>query len=374
MSGMLKGAILKCPVCLAHRPAQAPEPLLPHEIPTRPWEKVGADLFEFSGSTYLLLVDYYTNFVEVELVTRFTASHVIAALTSQFARYGLPGCLVSDNGPPFNSDAFRTFMTELDIQHVTSSPRYPQSNGKAENSVQTVKNLMRNAKEDGKNPQWALMMWRNTPSEGLNVSPAQRLFGRACRTLLPSLRSSLLPRHPTSVPEAIARQKARQASYYDRRTRSLPPLALGQTIRMRLPGQDTWTPGVCVKPAGPRSYWVRVDGMLYRRNRRQLLSTSEPPPPHPVTESFAQPAQADPVPSIPVREEGQRLGTPRRLGQGSPGPPFILPAATQSPDELSPGSADPLSPEPISPDNPALPRRSGRISRPPPYLADYVPR
>ena len=374
MSGMITEAILRCPVCLAYRPAQAPEPLLPHDIPSRPWEKVAVDLFELRGSTYMLLVDYYTNFVEIETLTRFTAAHVIAALTSQFARYGLPEMLVSDNGPPFSSEEFRAFTTELDLQHVTSSPRYPQSNGKVENSVKTVKNLMRKAQEDGKNPLWALMMWRNTPSEGMTVSPAQKLFGRACRTFLPTLRSTLLPLYPSAVPEILARQKDRQASYYDRNARPLPPLALGQSIRMRLPGQETWSPGVCVQTAGPRSYWVRVGGVMYRRNRRQLLSTNDalPPPlvvepllptarPVPV-ESSAAPGSSGPAMSPPQSPQAA-LASPSRRPLLSPArvPPY-LPVASDL-DVTGPSRA--LTPAPL--------RRSVRSARPPSYLQDYVP-
>ena len=38
---------------------------MPHTVPDRPWAKVGADLFEFQGQHYLLLVDYYSNFFEL---------------------------------------------------------------------------------------------------------------------------------------------------------------------------------------------------------------------------------------------------------------------------------------------------------------------
>ncbi|XP_043204956.1 uncharacterized protein K02A2.6-like [Amphibalanus amphitrite] len=364
MTAMIKEAVLRCPVCLAYRPSQPPEPLSPHEIPSRPWEKVAMDLFDLRGETYLLIVDYFTNFVEVEPLSRFTAAHVISALTSQFARYGLPETLISDNGPPFSSDEFRLFTKELDIQHKTSSPRYPQSNGKAENSVKTVKNLMRKAMEDGKNPLWALLMWRNTPSEGMSVSPAQKLFGRACRTFLPALRSTLLPCHPSDVPEALARQKARQASYYDRKARPLPPLIPGQSIRMRLPGQITWSPGICLRDAGPRSYWVRVDGVTYRRNRRQLLSTSDPPPPPPLV------VEEPPVypPDRPVSEP------PSYMPRGTDSPMSSPPSARRS--SLGSDSPAPVPPAPaLDPgDYRSSLRRSGRVSRPPAYLADYVPR
>jgi len=34
-------------------------------IPTRPWEKIAVDIFEFDRKHYLILVDYFSNFFEV---------------------------------------------------------------------------------------------------------------------------------------------------------------------------------------------------------------------------------------------------------------------------------------------------------------------
>ena len=370
MSAMITEAILRCPVCLSYRPAQPPEPLLSHDIPSRPWEKVAVDLFELRGSTYLLLVDYYSNFAEIEQLSRSTAPHVISALTRHFARYGLPETLVSDNGPPFGSDEFRAFLKELDVTHTTSSPRYPQSNGKVENAIRTVKNIIQKACDDQKNPFWALMMWRNTPSEGMAVSPAQRLFGRACRTFLPTSRDALLPAHPSNVPELLAKQKQRQAWYYNRKARPLPPLQLGQAVRMRLPGRRTWSPGVCVRSAGPRSYWVRVGGVMYRRNRRQLLSTDEPLPPS-LSPADVPPARSERPPTLddgasPAADT--HTPTPERA-QCSPARPRVShDDQGEGPSSCTEQPKSDLETEPIS-----VPlRRTGRISRPPPYLSDYV--
>ena len=57
--------VSNCSKCLKHRSLQQNESLLPHEIPSNPWEKVGTDLFEFRKSHYLVVVDYYSNYPEV---------------------------------------------------------------------------------------------------------------------------------------------------------------------------------------------------------------------------------------------------------------------------------------------------------------------
>ena len=68
---------------------------------------------------------------------------------------------------------------------MMSAPRYPQSNGKAENAIKTVKCLFKKCKQAGQSEFLALLDWRNTPTEGIRTRPAERLMGRRCRTLLP---------------------------------------------------------------------------------------------------------------------------------------------------------------------------------------------
>ena len=57
--------VSQCSVCNIHRPEQCKEPMVPHDVPGRPWAKVGADMFELHGQHYLLLVDYFSNFFEL---------------------------------------------------------------------------------------------------------------------------------------------------------------------------------------------------------------------------------------------------------------------------------------------------------------------
>ena len=79
---------------------------------------------------------------------------------------------------------------------ITTSPRYPQSAGKAENAVRTVKRLFEKCKETGVSEFQALFEWRNKPSEGMDISLAQCLMGRRCRTLLTMAESLLRPSYP----------------------------------------------------------------------------------------------------------------------------------------------------------------------------------
>lgn len=79
------------------------EPLIPSELPERPWQKVGADLFTVNNSNYMLLVDYYSRFVEIAKLTLTRSEDVIVHLKSIFSRYGVPEIFYSDNEPQFSS-------------------------------------------------------------------------------------------------------------------------------------------------------------------------------------------------------------------------------------------------------------------------------
>ena len=276
MATELKEYISKCDVCMIYRAMPSKEPIQQHEFAPCPWEKVGADLCDSNGRTLLVVCDYFSNFIEVENLQSTTTRGVSRALKVLFARYGVPDTLVTDNGPQFSSTEFLTFSKVWGFQHVTSSPRYPQSNGKAENAVKTVKRLFSKCQAVGQSEFRALLDWRNTPTEGIGNSPAQRFMGRRCRTQLPLTETQLKPAFPTDGDtRALQGQKARQQHYYNRHVRELPPISAGEAVRMRLPGEKKWTAGICAGPARARSYGVKVGDAEFRRNHRQLLHTSE---------------------------------------------------------------------------------------------------
>ena len=65
--------------------------MLPHEIPDRPWSKLGADLFglELHKENYPLLVDYYSKFFEVMKLTNTKTPTIIKHCKTTFARHGI---------------------------------------------------------------------------------------------------------------------------------------------------------------------------------------------------------------------------------------------------------------------------------------------
>ena len=81
-------------------------------------------------------------------------------------------------------------MREYNVNHITSSPHYPQSNGVAEKYVQLVKTWFYKAKEDGKDLFKCLMVHCNTPLSNMLWSPRQILSSRSVRSDLPILNTA----------------------------------------------------------------------------------------------------------------------------------------------------------------------------------------
>ena len=127
LSKQLEEMVKCCTECCKTQ-TQRFEPLIPSCLPELPWQKIGTDLFEWKQNTYLLIVDYYSHFIEISRLNRTTADEVIVHPKSIFARHGIPEVVVSDNGPQYASEAFAKFAHEYQFEHVTSSPYHPQCN------------------------------------------------------------------------------------------------------------------------------------------------------------------------------------------------------------------------------------------------------
>ncbi|XP_059061669.1 uncharacterized protein K02A2.6-like [Achroia grisella] len=273
MSAAIERAVLNCQTCQRHRAANPREPLVPHPIPRLPWEIVAADIFEFKNKYYLLVVDYYSKFLEVTQIPNLFSSSVIHVMKDIFSRFGIPEKLVTDNGTQFTSQEFCNFSKSWEFNHVTSSPLYPRSNGLAERNVRTIKTLLLKSHENGEDWHLALLNFRNTPITGEVYSPAQLLMNRRLKTKLPTT-DKLLESNPVSYNDNFKYRLnniKKGKKYYDRGTRNLVPVYPHENVRMRQ--KNVWVKAKVKKQEhGNRSYWLETEnGGRYRRNRTDIL-------------------------------------------------------------------------------------------------------
>ena len=130
---------------------------------------------------------------------------------------------------PFNSKEFDEFAKEWGFKQTTSSPTYAQSNGMSEKAVQTVKRILKKADD----PYIGLMEYRNTPVTGMTYSPSQLLMSRIARTKIQISQELLLPAVASEAKQQLAQQQKRQKQNYDKSTKPLPPLEIGENVHLR---------------------------------------------------------------------------------------------------------------------------------------------
>lgn len=317
----VKKLIAACEVCSRFQTEQQREPMLSHEIPTRPWQAVGVDIFTDGNIDYLVTVCCLSGYFEVDRLPSKKINDVVYILRQQMARHGIPEVLYSDNSP-FGAEEFQRFAAKWEFRHVTSSPRYPQSNSFAEAAVKSARRLITKAREAGTDPLLALLAHRNTPSEHRQLSPAQIMFGRRTRTTLPTAETLLSTPSCEIVKHTLASRRVDQAAYYNRGTRERPAIPVGQTVRMRFAEND-WRKGEVSKILPHRSYEVRMeDGTTRRRTSRHVKFSAEPPTiipfdtddePPPVTPAAAAaPPPAATKPAVVTTRSGRAIRKPAR--------------------------------------------------------------
>ena len=121
--------------------------------------------------SYLVTVDYFSDFFELDHLRSTSSVYVINKLKGHFARHGIPEQLVTDNGSQFVSRDFLKFSQEWDFEHRTSSPHHSQSNGKVESAVKQAKKILFKCSKAGLEAFLALLDHRNTPPSSMQISP-----------------------------------------------------------------------------------------------------------------------------------------------------------------------------------------------------------
>ncbi|UYV70481.1 K02A2.6-like, partial [Cordylochernes scorpioides] len=267
MNKEIEELINNCSICQQTSRANFKEPMLPHQAPEYPWQKVGIDIFQIESSKYLLIVDYFSKYPEIYQLQDMTTDTIIRRLKRTFSNFGIPETLVSDNGPPFFSKEFQNFTRTWNIVQVTSSPYHPQNNGMVERTVQTLKKLIKRCGEESADPYLALLNLRNTPHNNL-PSPAQILMSRKLRSIIPSTTSQFVPSmiNNEAIQKQLVDNQVKMKNYYDRHTRPADPLSIKDRVWFRK--DKRWILGQLKNQANePRSFYVKdQEGNEYRRN------------------------------------------------------------------------------------------------------------
>ncbi|KAK3091320.1 hypothetical protein FSP39_018897 [Pinctada imbricata] len=354
-----------CVACQELKPKPTKTPLMQHDDGQSPWNKIGLDLFEIQGRNYLVSIDYYTNFIEVDYLWKTTSAEVIRVLKKQFARFGIPSKIISDGGPQFTSSEFARFTRNWKIKHRTSSPNHQRANGKAESAVKVIKHLILKCEHDRTDQNEALMEQRNTPRQDTGLSPAQMMFERSTRTLLPTV--------CREKQEPIKKRERRRKSvknYYDKTSTDHPELKINQNIYFEHKEGQVWIPGKVIDRLRKHTYLVKSqDGAIYRRNRIHIRPTQIE-----VTIRESSPTRIENRKDHPVRkpEPVQQKITPSELPKSkSSSEPKIVPAEEPRSLTSSPSLYVNLPPTLENPNSVPL-RRSTRIRKEPAKFKDFV--
>ena len=236
-------------------------------------ERVHIDFAEKDGQNFLIVVDAHSKWPEVFPMTSTTSTKLCDKLRMWFAAYGLPKCIVSDNGPQLVSAEFENFLRNNGVKHVTSPPYHPASNGAAERMVQSVKKSLETSLMEDNGLTLShrianfLFMYRNTPHTTTGHTPAELFLKRQPRTRLSMVK-------PCLASKVKMKQSQMKVSHDGKRdkTRSFEP---GDVVMVRnFRGSQRWKAGHVMQRLGPLSYMVKVQDQLRHVHIDHLLSGS----------------------------------------------------------------------------------------------------
>ena len=176
----------KCSKCQQTRQKSHQNRTLEWPVPTRPWSRVHVDHFFFRDKIFFIAVDALSKYIECEIVPSTSSHDTVEVLRTIFSRNGLCDLIVSDNATSFRSEEFEYFLNRHSIDHITSAPYSPSSNGQAERGVRVIKDLLKKNYVSGSLKvvlSQVLLYYRTVPHSVTNIPPCVALNNRKFVTL-----------------------------------------------------------------------------------------------------------------------------------------------------------------------------------------------
>ncbi|GFT40743.1 uncharacterized protein K02A2.6 [Trichonephila clavipes] len=201
------------------------------EVPYRPFEKIRVDIMNMGNASYLVVIDYYSKWIEIAELVNKSANEVIIKLKTIFSRFDVPNIVVSDN-IPFNSYIYKKFANDWDFNYAFISPHYSPSNGMVQKAVGISKSIMKKAREDRRDYLVGLMEYRNTPISGLDLSSAQMMFNHRLKTKLPISNKLINAELFNNIREKLIKRQNIQKIHYDKTAHPLPELEPEDNVRI----------------------------------------------------------------------------------------------------------------------------------------------
>lgn len=215
--------VKNCRGCIFVSAPNNPLPMVRRELPSEPIAHLAIDfLGPLPSEHYLLVViDYYSRYQEIFVMTRITAKETVFNMRDWISRLGVPLTITADNGPTFISKEFGDFCKEYGITLNHTIPYWPAMNGEVErqnSSVLKRLKISQNLKRDWrKDLHDYLLMYHTTAHSTTGKSPHEMLFHKTGRDKLPMISQYEMEDGEARDNDRINREKGKQYSDKKRR-------------------------------------------------------------------------------------------------------------------------------------------------------------
>lgn len=183
----------KCEGCRLVQIPDPPEPMERRPLPDKPWVDIAIDFLGPlpTGEYILVVVDYFSRHVDLEIMTSITAKETIKRMARIFGLWGVPRTITLDNGKQFVATEFDDFCKVKGIHLNHTTPYWPQANGEVERQNRSLLKRLKIA--NALYGDWRsemshyLEMYNNTPHSTTGRSPNELLQNRRLRFKFPEV-------------------------------------------------------------------------------------------------------------------------------------------------------------------------------------------